>query len=276
VTKVMPESRSTDTSVCDYFEARAPFWRDIYQNEDVFAVIHQERRAVVLSIVDQLAIERGSSALEIGCGAGITSVAIAQRGYTVEATDVAPSMLDLTRKLASETGMEQRVQTRQCDAYHLPFADNSFSLVLAIGVLPWLSSLDDPMLEMARVLRPDGYLIVTIDNRMRLNHLIHPFAWARIVGIRIPGPFAFWRRRPRGPVATMHFPRDFEARLPGYGLKKLSGKTLGFGPFWGIARLLPRSAGVWLHRTLQLLADKGFPVLRSTGSQYISVLKRVV
>ena len=39
--------------------------------------------------------------------------------------------------------------------------------------------------EMARVVQPGGYLIVTTDNRLRLNHVIHPFAWARVFGLQL-------------------------------------------------------------------------------------------
>lgn len=270
-----PKLQARMTSVCDYFDSGASFWRDIYQAGDVFAVIHQERRTAVLSMVDQLALPAGSTVLEIGCGAGTTSVALAQRGYAVEATDVAPAMLALTRKLVAQSGVGHLVHTRASDAYHLPYADRSFPLVLAMGVLPWLSSLDEPMREMARVVEPGGYLIVTIDNRLRLNHILHPFAWAGLVGLGVPDRLAFWRKRRSGPVARMYSTRFFDRRLGGYGLEKRTGLTIGFGPFWGIDRIVPRPVGVRLHHLLQTLANRNVPLLRSAGSQYITLLKRV-
>ena len=262
-------------SVCDYFDSGASFWRDVYEAGDVFAVIHQERRAAVLSMVDRLSLAPRSAVLEVGCGAGATSVALAQRGFAVQATDVAPGMLALTRELVAQAGVDHLVETRQCDAYKLSFPDQSFALALAIGVLPWLPSLDEPMREMVRVVQPGGHLIVTIDNRLRLNNIIHPFAWTRVFGLNTPDWLAFWRMKRNHPVASMCFTRDFDARLPAYGLEKCDGITLGFGPFWGVAKVLPRWVGVKLHRILQTLADKDIPPFRSTGSQYITVLKRV-
>jgi ubiquinone/menaquinone biosynthesis C-methylase UbiE len=262
-------------SVCDYFDSGAPFWRDIYEAVDVFAVIHQQRRAAVLSMVDNLRLPPQSAVLEIGCGAGVTSVALAQRGFAVEATDVAPAMLALTRKLVAQAGVGRLVKIRESDACHLSFQDKSFALALAIGVLPWLSSLDEPMRELARVVQPGGYLIVTTDNRLRLNHVLHPFAWTSVLGLKLPAWLAFWRKRQNHPMASMYFIRDFDSRLAAYGLEKCAGVTLGFGPFWGIATILPKSAGVKLHRICQSLADRGVPLFRSTGSQYITLLKRV-
>jgi len=50
---------------------------------------------------------------------------------------------------------------------------------------------------------------------------------------------------------------------------------LGFGPFWLLNRLLPQAFGVKLHRALQGLADRGVPVLRSAGAQYITLSRKV-
>lgn len=261
-------------SVSDYFESGATFWRDIYEADDVFSVIHQERRAAVLSMVDSLGVPPRSAVLEIGCGAGTTSVALARRGYVVEATDVAPAMLTLTRELVARAGLDALVKTRTSDIYNLSYPDHSFPLVIAMGVLPWVPTVDEPMREMARVLQPGGHLIVTNDNRLRLNHILHPFAWARLAGITVPDRLAIWKKNRKSPGANMYSPRTFDSRLAGYGLEKRKGLTLGFGPFWGLDRILSRSVGVKLHHTLQLLADHNVPVFRSTGSQYITLLKR--
>jgi hypothetical protein len=50
---------------------------------------------------------------------------------------------------------------------------------------------------------------------------------------------------------------------------------LGFGPFTFMGRhVCPESVGVPLHLRLQRRADRGWPVLRSTGSQQL-VLARL-
>jgi len=46
--------------------------------------------------------------------------------------------------------------------------------VIGMGVAPWLHSLNTAIREFARVLRPGGYLILTADNRWRLNHVLDP------------------------------------------------------------------------------------------------------
>lgn len=254
----------------EFFESTAAYWQEVYRRDDLVSVIYQERRAVVLSVVDRLPIPPRSNVLEIGCGAGSTSIALAQRGHAVNATDIAAPMLERTRKLADEAGVGQFIETNQCDTHHLPFPDRSFNLVMAIGVLPWLSSPLESMREMVRVLQPGGYLIVTVDNRYRLSYALHPLAWARLVGIRRSYLRRF-RKRHRIPPSTTCSVHDFDALLPALGLEKLWGATLGFGPFCLLNRVLPQAFGVKLHHALQALADRRVPLIRSAGAHYITL-----
>jgi SAM-dependent methyltransferase len=274
---VNPETRAESVpakpGIREYFESHASYWQEIYRGRDVQSVIYQERRAMVCSILDELPLTPGSEVLEIGCGAGLTAVDLALRGFSVKATDLVSDMLERTRRLAEEAGVGHLVETRQCDTYHLPYADKSFALVMAIGVLPWLTSLREPLREMIRVVKPGGYLIVTSDNRYRMTYILHPFAWARLAGIQIPDRFRFWKR-PDGPSAAMYTVREFDARLTTLGVEKVFGATLGFGPFWSLDRVLPKPCGVMLHKGLQRLADAGVPLIRSAGAQYIALLRK--
>src|SRR5437016_6736910 len=57
-----------------HFRYSANYWRDLYNANGLFEVIHQQRRAIVLGLVDELALPSGSHILEIGCGAGLTTI----------------------------------------------------------------------------------------------------------------------------------------------------------------------------------------------------------
>src|SRR5207244_3148041 len=92
-----------------HFRYSANYWRDLYNANGLFEVIHQQRRAIVLGLVDELALPSGSHILEIGCGAGLTTIALAQRGFTVQAVDTVDRMVALTRQAATEAGVADRV-----------------------------------------------------------------------------------------------------------------------------------------------------------------------
>ncbi len=83
--------------MAEYFLANARYWKSIYEEADVQSLIYRLRREAVLELVDRLALPTGSRILEIGCGAGSTAVELARRGHWVEAVDVVPSMIEMTR-----------------------------------------------------------------------------------------------------------------------------------------------------------------------------------
>jgi ubiquinone/menaquinone biosynthesis C-methylase UbiE len=263
------ESNANEASVLAYFESEAPFWRSIYARTDVYAVIYQDRQAAVLSQVDRLALPAGAKVLDIGCGAGLTSVSLAQRGFIVDAIDVAPAMLGQTKRLAKDSGVEQNVRISEGDVHHLPFPDGTFNLVIALGVLPWLPALDGPAQEMARVLRNGGYLIITVDNRWRLHELADPFAWLSRAKNRLALSLGARRKGPQDPPCRRLTIRETDALVARTGLRKICGTTLGFGPFWFPHHFLPPSLGVAFHRALQKCVVRRFPLVRSTGAHYI-------
>jgi ubiquinone/menaquinone biosynthesis C-methylase UbiE len=221
--------------------------------------------------VDRLAMTDGSRALEIGCGAGLLAVQLAQRGFVVEATDSTPAMIDLTSQNAERAGLASQVHPGIADAHSLQFEDGSFDLVVAMGVLPWLHDPTLALSEMSRVLRPGGYLVANIDNRARMIHLLDPLLNPALQ------PLRRWLGHGRVGSASARsaWRRQFDRELVATGLRKVRGFTFGFGPFSLFGRQTVRGeAAVKLHGALQRLADAGVPIVRATGAQYMVVAKK--
>ena len=255
----------------DHFQKDAPFWQDVYARTDVFSVIHRERAARALAEVGRLPLAPGSRVLEIGCGAGLLAIQLAQGGFLVEATDSTPAMVELTRQNAERAGIASHLHTGIADAHALEFDDDAFDLVVAMGVLPWLPDPTVALKEMSRVIRPGGFLVANIDNRARLTHLLDPLLNPALQPLRR----ALGHGRPRGAAAKTVWRRQFDRDLSGAGLRKIRRFTLGFGPFTFFGRSTVRgAAAVRLHARLQGLADRGVPGVRSTGAQYLVVAQK--
>jgi SAM-dependent methyltransferase len=96
--------------------------------------------------------------LEIGAGTGYFTLNLMQEGIVRSAvcTDISPGMLRALERNARSLGLE--VETEACDAAALPFADDSFDLVLGHAVLHHLPRLHEAFGEFRRVLRPGGTL----------------------------------------------------------------------------------------------------------------------
>ncbi|PYV75487.1 MAG: hypothetical protein DMG96_17030 [Acidobacteria bacterium] len=269
--EVMCSAKQQDL-VDSYFRSRARVWKEIYEREDVDALIHQRRRSIVLRLIDNLGLPQESPILEVGCGAGLTTVALADRGHAVHAIDSVQAMVDLTRQAAARSGAEHRVITNLGDVQNLSFPDNMFSVVLAIGVIPWLHSSHDAIRELARVAKPGGYVIVNADNRWRLNEFLDPVRNPLHAPLRrmIRNISARFGRNASTPPTQRHSPMEFDSLLSKAGLAKVESVTLGFGPFSLFKRkMFSNKLATNIHCMLQNLADRNVPLIRVTGAQYI-------
>jgi ubiquinone/menaquinone biosynthesis C-methylase UbiE len=97
--------------------------------------------------------------LEIGAGTGYFSLNLLQAGAIERATctDISPGMLATLESNAERLGLS--VRTAAAEAETLPFADESFDLVLGHAVLHHIPDLGQAFSEFNRVLRPGGTLI---------------------------------------------------------------------------------------------------------------------
>jgi SAM-dependent methyltransferase len=102
-------------------------------------------------------VDRGyDRSLEIGAGTGYFSLNLLQAGVVTHATctDISPGMVSTLAANARRLGLE--VKTARADAESLPFATDSFDLVLGHAVLHHLPDLSRAFSEFYRVLRPGG------------------------------------------------------------------------------------------------------------------------
>src|SRR5437763_10818511 len=100
-------------------------------------------------------LDRGfERSLEIGAGTGYFSLNLLQARIVGEATctDISPGMVARLADNAKRLGVE--VRAARADAESLPFAGESFDLVLGHAVLHHLQALERAFAEFHRVLRP--------------------------------------------------------------------------------------------------------------------------
>ncbi len=108
------------------------------------------------------------SVLDIGCGAGILTNALAKEGHQVAGIDLSESSLAIARQ-NDEAGT---VDYRRANAYALPFSDANFETVCAMDVLEHVEEPRRLIAEAARVLKPGGFFFFHTFNRNLLSYLI--------------------------------------------------------------------------------------------------------
>src|SRR5919199_775787 len=103
-------------------------------------------------------LEPGERVLDLGSGAGTDSLVAAQmvgeRG-SVTGVDMTPEMLARARSAAAEMGASN-VEFLEAEAERLPFADESFDVVISNGVVDLIPDKDAVFSELRRVLVPGG------------------------------------------------------------------------------------------------------------------------
>ena len=103
-------------------------------------------------------LEAGKRVLDLGSGAGSDSlVAALQVGPegSVTGIDMTPEMVEKARTGAAELGLGN-VTFVEGEAERLPFADESFDVVISNGVIDLIPDKDAVFAELQRVLAPGG------------------------------------------------------------------------------------------------------------------------
>jgi SAM-dependent methyltransferase len=93
--------------------------------------------------------------LDLGCGAGHVSFAVAPHVRSVVACDLSPEMLDVVAGAGAKGGFDN-LTTKQGVAEHLPFADGEFDCILSRYSAHHWRDFDAGLREAARVLKPGG------------------------------------------------------------------------------------------------------------------------
>jgi len=115
---------------------------------------------------------RDRAVLEVGCGAAVDLARFARGGATVTGVDVAASAIELAQTNFAQQGLQG--EFRVADGEHLPFADGTFDLVYAHGVVQYTPDPKRLVDECRRVLKPGGQAIFQVYNRVSwLNALSH-------------------------------------------------------------------------------------------------------
>jgi len=117
-------------------------------------------------------VEPGDRILDVGCGPGSISIGLARAvgdGHVI-GMEVAAEVLVDARALAQGEGVAN-VEFVEGSVYELDFDDHSFDAVHAHQVLQHLSDPVAALVEMARVVRPGGWIAVRdADYRAMFHH----------------------------------------------------------------------------------------------------------
>lgn len=137
-------------------------WPRVY-NLLLFGMTRGREARFRQEVLKLAAIAPGQRVLDVGCGTGTQTIAIARQvapGGSVTGVDVSPEMLASARRRSAQAGVA--IEFRHSDATALPFPDQSFDRVMMCMAMHMLPEADRSacLRELARVLAPGGRLVL--------------------------------------------------------------------------------------------------------------------
>ncbi len=200
----MSENKQSAPSAQDQFDdATSRQLEAVYLTPDVV-----EQREKIMAL---LGVREGDKALDIGCGPGLTTLALAQATGTngeVTGVDIAEPMLALARKRCAQYS---NVNFTTADVTALPYEDGSFDIALATQVYEYVEQVDQALKELARVVKPGGrVLIVDTDWESAV--------WASHDDDRMRKVIDTWNTH----IPHPQLPRDLKFRMEQAGFKQVS------------------------------------------------------
>lgn len=112
--------------------------------------------------LNPLSLSRGARILDAGCGTGLLTLALLRSirfPVNITALDLsATSIVEAKKAVSQSPGRRRDVSFTQGNVLSLPFADNSFDLVVTSGALEYVP-LKEGLDELARVIAPEGQLL---------------------------------------------------------------------------------------------------------------------
>lgn len=195
---------------------------------------YRGRRRVLRRVIDQIDLPPNARVLDAGCGSGRNMVELARLGE-VTGVELSPASVAVARERGVGEVLEGTVED-------LPFPDDSFDFAVCLDVIEHLDEDRPTLRELRRVVRPGGWLLVTVP--------AYPSLWSSHDAIN-----HHRRRYTRSTLLEAAAACGWEATRTTHFNALLLPAAMGYRWFERITSRPPRSdldsTPMWLNRILQ-------------------------
>jgi 2-polyprenyl-6-hydroxyphenyl methylase/3-demethylubiquinone-9 3-methyltransferase len=158
---------NVDQTEIEKFSALAHKWWD---KSSEFKPLH-EINPLRVGFIDQYAGINGNKILDVGCGGGILSEGLAERGAVVTGIDLAEKSLKVAKLHLFESGLTvdyQNIPVEQLAEQH----PESFDVVTCMEMLEHVPSPASIVAACARLVKPGGWIFFSTLNRNPKSYLL--------------------------------------------------------------------------------------------------------
>lgn len=151
-----------------------------FRSEYDYALFEYARSSKVIQSVERSGVKLRGRILDAGCGSGGTALSMAEEVSFAVGLDLSRRFSDAGTRLAREKGIKN-VAFTQGDGLRLPYANESFDVVLSHSVIEHLEKAETYLAECARVLKRGGRFYLSTAPTLSL-------AGAHLPRLRVPVP----------------------------------------------------------------------------------------
>ena len=174
----MPRAASVDKEEIARFSSHASDW---WNPEGALRPLHKLNRARLEYIRDricdhfdrqsgQITPLKGLSVLDIGCGGGLLCEPMARLGATVVGLDASEEAIRVARAHSAQS--ELKLSYRAGSAEDFARGKQRFDVITALEILEHVADIDSLLQSAARLLKPNGLIILSTLNRTPKSFLL--------------------------------------------------------------------------------------------------------
>ena len=167
----MSETANVDQAEIAKFEAIASRWWD---PQSEFKPLH-EINPLRVNFIDRIAPLAGKRVLDVGCGGGILSEAMALRGAQVTGIDMGETPIKVARLHSLESGVEVDYRHGNAEALAEEIGDSheqQFDIVTCLEMLEHVPEPASVIAACEKMLKPGGHLFLSTINRNPKAYLL--------------------------------------------------------------------------------------------------------
>jgi 2-polyprenyl-6-hydroxyphenyl methylase/3-demethylubiquinone-9 3-methyltransferase len=145
---------------------------------------------VRLDYVDRVASLRGKRVLDVGCGGGLLSEAMAQRGANVTGIDLGQATIEVAELHALESGAKVRY-LRESAEDHAAHSPASYEVVTCMEMLEHVPDPQSVLRALRTLVKPGGHAILSTLNRNLKSYLLAILGAEYVLGLLARGTHTY-------------------------------------------------------------------------------------